>query len=190
MFSQYSWWDFIKVALLVLAVYYAYVLWVYYRQDIREWIRNRGEKPDAKPVSAESEEEEDNSSLYGVRHYAPESVPPQTTDLNEHEVDSVNQNLADSERNGTHEPDLNGIALNQEQAIGEETDFSIPILAEIEQPTEESLEKLMDAAQRVQVDDQGQLTPNDPLDQSATTLAEVINQQRNSAALADIKFNR
>ena len=189
MFSQYSWWDFINVALFALAVYYAYVLWVYYRQDIREWIRNRGERPDTKPVSAETEEEEDNSSLYGVRHYAPESVP-QPTDLNDHEADFVNQNQADFERDGTPEPDLNGIALNQEQAVGEETGFSIPILAETERPTEESLDKLMDAAQRVLVDDQGQLIPNDPSDQSAATLAEVINQQRNSAALADIKFNR
>jgi len=47
MFGQYSWWDFIKVVLALAIPYYAYVLWTYYREDIRERIGNRGQSKDA-----------------------------------------------------------------------------------------------------------------------------------------------
>jgi hypothetical protein len=77
MFSQYSWWDFIKFVLALIVPYYAYVLIKYYREDIREWISNRGHTDLAPALVAQQEEEEPqrSSSLYMVNDYSDQSQP-------------------------------------------------------------------------------------------------------------------
>ncbi|MBD2703374.1 hypothetical protein IC229_22210 [Spirosoma sp. BT702] len=166
MFSQYSWWDFAKVVGVTLVVYYIYVLWTYYREDIREWISNRGSQP---PQPAPIEEEEDSSALYSVKSYAgvpSEQTPQPIPDDNNH-------------------TDLTGLIANQEQA------FTIPLTGEVQRPAEQSLTQLLSAGQRIQTNQQGVLVANDPTDKDAERLATVINQQQeHRQAFKDISFTR
>lgn len=195
MLSQYSWGDLIKVVLVALIIYYAYVLIKYYREDIREWISNRGSKPDTQPSTEESEEA-DHSELYAVNHYEPdhkEQVEPASTREATRQPDTTSQGSSYqaagspvSTTTPAQEPDLKGIALDQD----EPSEFNVPILAEVERPTEQSVDELISAAQRLQANEEGTLVPNDPADVVAANLAEVINQQQNRAALAGISFNR
>ena len=180
MLSQYSWGDLIKVVLVALIIYYAYVLIKYYREDIREWISNRGNKPETQPSTDESEEV-DHSELYAVSHYAPvtsnQSELAPAPKLTPSPIVSTSQ---------TPEPDLNGIALDEDKP----SEFSMPILADVERPAEQSVAELISAAQRLQANDEGVLIPDDPTDVVAANLAEVINQQQNHSAFAGLAFTR
>lgn len=194
MLSQYSWGDLIKVVLVALIIYYAYVLIKYYREDIREWISNRGNKPETQPSTVESEEA-DHSELYAVSHYAPvtgnQSEPaPVPNVIPEPELSSQGRTYQAPSPTVSMgqgpEPDLNGIALDED----EPSEFSMPILAEVERPTEQSVAELISAAQRLQANDEGVLIPDDPTDVVAANLAEVINQQQNHSAFAGLAFTR
>lgn len=184
MLSQYSWWDLIKVVLVVLAFYYAYVLLVYYREDIREWISNRGNKPDLQPSTVDPEEV-DGSGRYTVSYYgspdgelpAPSAPPAPAPQMDISLQSATGQAL---------EPDLNGVVIDQE----EPADYSIPIVTDTDRPAEQSVADLINAAQRVQANEQGVLIPDDPSDVVAASLAQVINQQQNRNALAGIPFTR
>lgn len=194
MLSQYSWGDLIKVVLVALIIYYAYVLIKYYREDIREWISNRGNKPETQPSTDESEEA-DHSELYAVSHYAPvtdhkfEPAPaPKVTPEPEHMSQGRTYQTPSPtvSTSPAPEPDLNGIALDQD----EPSEFSMPILGDVERPAEQSVAELISAAQRLQANDEGVLIPDDPTDVVAANLAEVINQQQNHSAFAGLAFTR
>jgi hypothetical protein len=167
MLSQYTWWDFAKVVGIALFSYYAYVIWTYYREDIREWINNRGSKP---LQENPSDEEEDSSGLYAVRQYASPSVEETS--------------LAPVVDNPSH-TDLMGLAVDQDQ------EFTIPLPGEIQRPAEQSLSQLLSVSQRLQCNEQGVMVANDPADQEAERLASVINkQQEHRQAFKDISFTR
>lgn len=194
MLSQYSWGDLIKVVLVALIIYYAYVLIKYYREDIREWISNRGHKPDTQPSTDESEEA-DHSELYAVSHYAPVTAhqsepvdaptvapePERNSQARPYQAPSPTVSTAQAP-----EPDLTGIALDEDES----SEFSKPILADVERPAEQSVAELISAAQRLQANDEGVLIPDDPTDVVAANLAEVINQQQNHSAFAGLAFTR
>jgi len=183
MLSQYSWGDLFKVVLVALIIYYAYVLIKYYREDIREWISNRGNKPDSQS-SIDEPEVTDHSSLYAVNQYTPvnsgQPAPAAAPAASGSETSSLGRAYQ------VPEPDLKGVILDQD----EPTEFSFPIQAEAVRPAEQSVSELISAAQRVQANDEGALIPNDPNDKAAATLAEVINRQQNRSALAGISFKR
>lgn len=199
MLSQYSWGDLIKVVLVALFIYYAYVLIVYYREDIREWLSNRGRKPETQPSTDESEEV-DHSELYAVSHYVPVGgeqltrvAPPEVVSKPVATPQDITPNsqapsptLQVPALVTVPEPDLNGLALDQD----EPSEFSMPILADVERPAEQSVAELISAAQRVQTNDEGVVIPNDPGDVVAANLADVINQQQNRSALDGISFTR
>lgn len=75
MFSDYSWWDFIKVALCLIVPYYLFVAWKYYREDIQDWLWNRGKK-EGSPVAVATETPTENADeltkgLFAVQTYEP-----------------------------------------------------------------------------------------------------------------------
>ncbi|GAB4039291.1 hypothetical protein [Spirosoma gilvum] len=189
MLSQYSWGDLIKVVLVALIIYYAYVLIKYYREDIREWISSRGNKPDPQPSTDESEET-DYSELYAVSHYAPvgskQPVEASQSELIARSSPYQSASPVPETNFQATEPDLNGIALDQDEL----TVLSMPIPGDAERPAEQSVAQLISAAQRLQANDKGILIPDDPTDVVAANLAEVINQQQNRSALAGISFTR
>ncbi|MVM33894.1 hypothetical protein GO755_27910 [Spirosoma sp. HMF4905] len=177
MLNQYTWWDFAKVVGVAVVVYYIYVFWKYYREDIREWIANRGTKP-AKSDSG-AVEEEDSSGLYSVKNYenrpyetlqmnpatAPDEVFPSTSSLNETE--------------------LTGIAIYQD------AEFTLPLQGTVQRSTERSLSELLNTAQRIMLTETGKLSSKDPSDTEADKLATVINQQKESKGLlTGIPFTR
>lgn len=168
MLSQYTWWDFAKVVGITLIAYYIYVLWTYYREDIREWISNRGSKPAPQnPV-----EEEYSSALYSVKEYADTSSKqlPSSTVL---------------ESPAPMATDLAGLLVDQEQ------EFSIPLTGEIQRPAEQSLSQLLSTAKRIQSGEQRVVVASDPADKEAERLATVINnQQEHRQAFKDISFTR
>lgn len=194
MLSQYSWGDFIKVVLVVLFVYYAYVLWAYYRQDIWDWFTNRSAKPDLQAAVAEVEEE-DLSSYIQVSTYADpaparfQATAEQPTFKADAPSDPAAQsgvNQAATPADDASTPDLDGVAIDDDTS----TDFAMPIVADADRPAEQSVAMLIDAAQRLETNADGALAPTEPADQVAAQLADVINQQQGRLALAGISFNR
>ena len=196
MFSQYTWGDFFLFCLALAIPYYGYVIWKYYRHDIREWLSSRGRNDAVSPATITNEEEDDASSLYSVSHYAsdlpkpvpvvsqapapapdpvPQGSPYQALQATDHPSDT-----------NASEPDLNGVALDEDDA----PDFHVPILVEADQLEERSLADVMKAAHRVVADEEGVLSPIDSADVEATNLADVVNQQQGKKALSGIPFNR
>lgn len=186
MFSAYSWGDFIKFCLAILIPYYGYVGWKYYRHDFREWISSFGQK---KPLpNAASEEDDDPSDLYSVRHYeldpARSAQPAQgTSPAPAAATDNPTLHPADTT---TAEPDLAGVALDEDEAPA----YYVPIQVETERMEERSISDVLKAAQRLSANKEGVLAPTDPNDDEAANLADVINQQQGKKALSGIAFNR
>lgn len=186
MFSAYSWGDFIKFCLAILIPYYGYVGWKYYRHDFREWISTFGQK---KPLLATaSEENDDPSDLYSVRHYESDPTrpaqPAQATSLAPAAAtDNPALQRAD---NTAAEPDLAGVALDEDDAPA----YYVPIQVETERLEERSISDVLKAAQRLSANEEGALAPTDPNDNEAANLADVINQQQGKKALSGIAFTR
>lgn len=197
MFSQYSWWDFAKFCLALAIPYYAYVLWVYYRQDIREWLSSRGRNDSVALATATQDDEDETSDLYSVNHYQPAPAKPAaeiptkpaiaTPDPSSQETPYQAQQSTDREGEvAQSDPDLNGVVLDEEETPA----YFVTILAEADRPEELSLAEVMKAAGRVESNEEGVLSPIDPADGEAANIAEVINQQQAKKALSGIAFNR
>ena len=201
MLSQYSWWDLTKTILVALFVYYAYVLWTYYREDIREWINNRGRKSNLQPEAVGATEEEDTESLYTVSQYIPvarqESAPAttaQTSSSGPVAAPSIPAPVATSENNQpVPDPDdpelsLSGPVLSEDNNT--ESNFSLTINANYERPQEQRLADVLSAAGRLQTNDDGSFVASDPADKKAQNLAQALNQQQGRGALAGFPFTR
>lgn len=197
MFSQYTWGDFFTFILALAIPYYAFVIWKYYRQDIREWILSRGRNDAVSPATATSEEDDDASDLYSVSHYAsdlPQREPVISKTTAAPAPDPVPQGSPYQAQQPTNqpgntsasEPDLAGMALDEDDS----PDFHVPILIEADQLEERSLADVIKAAQRVTTDEAGVLSPVDSTDVEASNLADVVNQQQAKKALSGISFNR
>lgn len=70
MFSQYTWGDFFIVTGIAAVVYYAFVAWKFYREDIRDFLISRGSGTKAPQVNTGPvEDEEEDRKLYTVVPY-------------------------------------------------------------------------------------------------------------------------
>lgn len=190
MFSQYSWGDYFKFVAVIAFVYYAYVIIRYYREDIRDWISNRGQKDEPRPQEALSDEEDDLSSLYQVKEYASAktpvavtSPPPGSTKVPQPEPASK----VDEEDYDTDDGiDLSGESVDDYAG----NTFRLPVAIEPERPMEQSITEVQKAASQLETDEQGRVRPINPDDKSAARLAKVINQQRGATVFGDVNFNR
>lgn len=185
MFSQYTWWDFAKFCLALAIPYYAYVIWKYYRQDIREWISSRGEDPHPQTTAVDDEEEDTNAQpLYRVNTYGnpttkPAVVSPQTQTAAKPNAGTLNQS--------TGEADLSdGYVLTNEDVTG----MDLAFVADVEIHQERSLDEILDAAKGLTVDDKGVVTPVDSSDEKAGRLAQIVNSQQGNVVFADMPFKR
>jgi len=188
MFSQYSWWDFIKFVLALAIPYYAYVLIKYYREDIQEWISNRGQ-PSLVPVGPEIDEEEEHSpSLFSVKDYSKPAEPdsaqwlpspsPGSQPSARQPAQTINEPLQD-------EIVLQGPAVDAQP----ETGFAIPVVMTADNVSEQSIDEVISAAGRLTADQQGRVVPLDADDKPAAKIADIINQQ-NGHPLDNFAFNR
>lgn len=199
MFSQYSWWDFIKFVLVLAVPYYAYVLIKYYREDIREWISNRG-RPTPAPANEQLEEEE-LSSRFVVNDYSTDKTTPSTSGQSHQRVQpaewiappatSVGSTSASQDSQYQAEivleqedVELQGPEVNEEKNL-----FGLPILIQAENPDELSIDEVRSAAERLTADEQGRVSPLDNDDKQAARIADVINQQKENP-LDAFAFNR
>lgn len=198
MFSQYSWWDFIKVVLVLAIPYYAYVLWTYYREDIREWISNRGRSQDANPptpVTIEEQEDETESTLFVVNDYT-DSQPPTSENSRQSTRHQSAEWLPEPAVSTStspvpviNPPEPEAVQL-QGPAVADETEtVGFALLMQSENAEEQSVEDLGAVAQRLTNTGNGLLKPKDVSDQPAARLADIINQQRTNP-LNDVAFNR
>ena len=199
MFSQYSWWDFVKVVLALAIPYYAYVLWTYYREDIREGISNRGSSQDAGgPTLVETEEDDTDSSLFAVNDHrdlppsmAKNPQPPTRQQpaewLTETEKASDPVPATSVTPSQEQEPQvmqLQGPAVNEEpETIG------FALLMQSEHVEEQSVDELRTIAERLSQTEEGLMKPDMSSDRPAARLADIINQQRTNP-LNDVAFNR
>lgn len=200
MFSQYSWWDFINVVLALVVPYYGYVLWTYYREDIREWISNRGQRQPTGTATAGSAKEEDKtgSTLFAVNDYRdPKPVADTNSQVNgQHPMGEwlpepvVPLPAADPVRLAQRQQNESGQTQLQGPAVGEETEtVGFALLMQRENPEERSVDKLEEIAQRLTEGEPGLVKPIDSTDQPAARLADIINQQRVNP-LSDVAFTR
>ncbi len=211
MFSQYSWWDFAKFVMVLAIPYYAYVIIKYYREDIREWISNRGQKdPASVAQQADEEEEEEPSSRFRVNDYSDE--PHQTTDrptsaewlpspvvtqpvatqpaATKAEVIQP-EVMAEQPVQTNDQPDQE--EYDDYELQGPDVDdqlehFGMPVLIQTESLQEQSIDEVRSAAERLAKDEEGRVTPVDAEDKTAARIADIINQQQGH--LDNFAFNR
>ncbi len=84
------------------------------------------------------------------------------------------------------DPHLEGPALVETEVPA----FSLPLMGEVINTVEQSLEELTSAATRLTKNGDGALVADDPDDRAATRLASIINNQQGRTAFADISFTR
>lgn len=189
MLSQYTWWDFFKVVGTGLVLYYAYIAWAYYREDIREWLSTRGQKPetDSPAVQEPEDDDVDERSLYNVQTYdapSPSANVPVIPEPNVQPapVETVTASTATQ-------------TLLADQAVPTDSpdEFNFELTGTIEplKPTERSLSKVIKAAQGLKVDQQGRLLADENAGSDTKELANTLNEQNGFGALLDgINFNR
>jgi hypothetical protein len=178
MLSQYSWGDFFKFILVLAIPYYAYVIIKYYREDIREWLSNRGQSP--APVSSDSTSDDDDQPLFATTSYAASAHAP-AAETSMVAAPPLSETQPQSAQFSA------GPVITQDDDI---SGFDLSGVGEITRPGEQSLTEVVETANRLVVDDQGAVTPADQEDQAAVKLANIINQQRGKAALTGFNFNR
>jgi hypothetical protein len=193
MFSQYSWWDFIKFILILAVPYYAFVLWKYYQEDIRKLISNRGKTPQAASAesSDEDEEEVEDTDLYSVKTYSDAVADTNVEPEQKPQPSTLPSNKTAEERQSVyqrHDVDIpEGVLVNDDSA----NTFEMAIVAEVVRPTERSLSEVINAARRVTADQTGALSANDPNDTDASEVATLINEQKGfNSLLSGVSFNR
>lgn len=193
MLSQYSWWDFAKFCLALLIPYYAFVIIKYYREDIRDWISNRGQR-EQPATSVDEEEDEEVPSFLVTTDYRDQPAPPVAPSAVH--SSAVNQSYPASAPAGRQplpvdvqadqaEPDMSGPGVDDQ----DEASFTMPILMEADNADEQSVDEFISAAQRVARDQSGVVTPVDTADKPAARIADIINSQQGNP-LADYAFNR
>ncbi|UHG94692.1 hypothetical protein [Spirosoma oryzicola] len=186
MFSQYSWWDFVKFALVLIVPYYAFVLWKYYRQDIVEWFRSRGETPTASTQDQPQEEEEEeveDRSLYTAVNY---SSKQDTTSRQSEPLPSLSddQPYGRTKTQSDSEVDIaEGIVVDQS------TGFDLQLPVNVERPEEHSVDEVIETAKGLLAKEDGTVSAQDQANEKAAKLAAVINRQR-STLVDGIPFTR
>ncbi len=188
MFSAYSWGDFFKFILAIVIPYYAFVIWKYYRYDIRNWYNNRGQKdkpaPSAAPEGNEDEDEDEliTSNYYKVNTYSSAQSQPVGNSQESQRPDPQQNN-----QQGSPVADLpDAEVINEDQPNG----FELPILVEGYRPQEQSVDELMETAKGLVVDQEGAVAPKDPADKKAAKLAVAINEQQGNRVFGDMPFSR
>ncbi|GAA4419384.1 hypothetical protein GCM10023187_53650 [Nibrella viscosa] len=194
MLSQYSWWDFVKFILLLALPYYGYVLWKYYRQDIREWLTNRKQPTSPAQAVTDSDEEEGSRSLYPVTGYSDEA--PAEADGSTPAAGATDQPVqgAPSQAGQAHRQEAwtesEDIDMSGPAVAGTEDIFGLPMAVAGENPQEQSVDELISAAQRLTTNEQGGLSPVNPEDKPAARIAKVLNNQLGLDILGDMPFKR
>lgn len=179
MLSRFTWLDLFVVGGIITALYYGYVAVVYYREDIREWLSNKGKKTPAGTAgtTTQSDEEEDEANLYSVHSYG-DSEPVEPEPAPVAAATPVVAEHADQELN------LAGAVIEEQEP------FALPVNGTVVRPTEERLDDLVVAADGVSKDESGKAKAKDEQNQPAVRIASMINYQAGQAAFADISFNR
>ena len=192
MLSQYTWWDFIKFVLLLAVPYYLYVLWVYYREDVRDWLSTRG--GDGSKPTVPDDEEDAPGTFFTVKDYS-DSQGKESSDAweepkvnEERHIDtptdeSVPRGIPASEKTDI-EIELQGPEIRQQPDV-----FSLPLYMQADNAEEQSIEDIRKAVERTSVDESGNRKAKNEGDKPAVRIADVINQQR-ADPLADFTFNR
>ncbi len=190
MLSQYSWGDFFKVTIPLIALYYVWVGWKYYREDIREWISNGG-KP-SQPIAAPADpgsNDDDSDDVYVTRSYGTALAANQENKEQQGKSEPVEathsaQPLPDAEL----APAV--IAQGPAAVDAESTGFDIEIDGQPQHLGEQSLAIIQHTAQRLQTNEEGVVHPVDATDADAVKLADIINQQQGRQALSGLNFQR
>ena len=213
MLSAYSWGDFFKVVGALGVPYYLFVVWTYFREDIRDWVARKrsGEEkaglPPEQPATA-VEDEEEQQPFYLVRSYQPSAVQPaeparatlpgdQTgggqlkPDTALEEADELEIQDVGPERVGEEADLLAPAPLADDRMAVLPEGFEIP-LSVFSDPLEEiSLDDIAQVAGSLNRGQAGGVIAKDPADEKAVRLADVINQQEaKPSALAGISFKR
>lgn len=204
MFSQYSWGDFFKFALVLVVPYYIFVAWKYYREDIRDWFANRGQTNSTQAVTEEESNDLDDD-VFTVSHYdsdlstVPAVTAPHTTEaklkpgewLPAPANDGITPELkkplpAPFTEESQEAVEIQGPAVNDEA----DDSFSMPVLVQAENTQELSLDAIISAAGRIAPDEAGVMEAVDATDEQAVRIANVFNHQLGKEAFAGFAFNR
>lgn len=197
MFSQYSWWDFAKVVILLAIPYYGFVAWKYYREDIMDWFSNKGAKDQAAsaPASDEDDDDEvDTSELYSVKNYSNDNPSPAIVS---EPVQQMAPQSAVVEEVPEPEPVTQAesvdVDISEGVVVSEQPNntFELGLTSTSIRPAERSLSEAINAAKRMKADDQGKFTPYNPDDAEASELAGTLNQQKGIGSVLDgVAFTR
>lgn len=203
MFSQYSWGDYIKFVILITALYYAFVGWKYYRQDILDWFGNFGKKDQSAPAAAineqQDEDDADDSDLYSVKSYSTGAVAPTTNNgvdypdpLEDQESDTADD---EPQLEPHHQSQVSSaeVEISDGVVVADQPteSFELGLATTPVRPAERSLADVINAARRMSADEKGAFSPNSPDDDEAAELAGQLNEQKGfGSVLSGVSFNR
>ncbi|KAA9341185.1 hypothetical protein [Larkinella humicola] len=203
MFSQYTWGDFFLVVGVAALVYYAFVGWKFYREDIRDFFSSKSTKPANTPIVAPSDEDEDLSEFIDVTTYQgapakagalaePTPVVPAPVQPAAHQSVSSTPVSAATEVEEAIEADDSEPVEPENEEENEEVDlaeapvleasaddgFLLPMGGIFEPQGEQDLNRVIEAAQDLEKQPDGTAVAKTTGERKSTLLADVINNQR------------
>ncbi|RCR67067.1 MULTISPECIES: hypothetical protein [Larkinella] len=203
MFSQYTWGDFFKVTGIAAVIYYAFVAWKFYREDIRDWVIGRGSK---NPIQQPSEkgpidDEEEEADLFMVRNYpATPSIGNTSAGLagqvEKPTVENVQDVKAEKPKSVRKRPAKAKSTIEKPQQaidlpvvpVASEIDpnsLFMPITGIVVPQGEKPLDEVVTSAKEIEVQSDGTVSAKPDSGEESNLLAEVINGQKRKS-LGDI----
>ena len=203
MFSQYTWGDLFKVLIPLLVVYYAIVLWKFYRKSIRDKISRRGSSDLAPQPEIDQEEEGGKNEahlLYTVRDYPSTAVAPVPAPAAKKKARSKPKAAKATPSAETKEAASGGQSA---PSVKNEPEFTpVPVFESITPDelfmaiegvvipqSEHPLEDVVNTAMTLEKQDDGTVVASETAGEQGVILAKIFNEQK-SSALAAFQFTR
>ncbi|MFC5410714.1 hypothetical protein ACFPMF_15430 [Larkinella bovis] len=208
MLSEYTWGDFWLVVGSAVVIYYIVVGWVFYREDIRDFLTGSRASKETPSVATDPDVEEDDSDLFETVPYPSTSAsaevlteapakPRKERKKREKKAakKSVDQEPAPAlDPAPAREPapqekevDLPDTPVAgdvvEEGFLGDLVGVSIPL-------AEESVESIVEAAKDLDVHDDGTVTAKPEAGEAPQRLAKLASRRALPADLDNLPFNR
>ncbi|WP_138994197.1 hypothetical protein [Larkinella sp. C7] len=205
MFSQYTWGDLFKVLIPLLVVYYAIVIWKFYRKSIRDKISRRGSAELTAQTEIDQEEEGSENEaqlLYTVRDYPTTAVASAPAPAAKKKARSKPKPKAAPTPAPAEPTEVASGGLSTPSVETEPKFTPVPVFESITPDDlfiaiegvsipqgEHPLEDVVNAAMTLEKQEDGTVVASETSDEQGALFAKIFNDQR-ATALARFQFTR